>query len=181
MLTRFSVIERFLRLVNPLKDIYKLPPASLHIFLDGEGPTIAFNRGGSLFLNLRYYEAWRMLSTAYLILLVLMPRQTTRTSSLGDPRTGYVVLCSRSGLSSADGTRSTRAGSLLLLTRSHTIWLNSTTLRCDIIVSACVIVNTDLYFASGSTLSTSPQSHKRTLEDCLNCFCSTVDRWTCNL
>lgn len=53
------MIDRFLSLVGPLRDIYKLPPASIHIFLDGEGPTVAFNRGGSLFLNLRFYEAWR--------------------------------------------------------------------------------------------------------------------------
>lgn len=52
------VIKRFLSVVEPLREIYKLPPATLHIFLDGEGPTVAFNRGGSLFLNLRFYEAW---------------------------------------------------------------------------------------------------------------------------
>ncbi|KZW00398.1 hypothetical protein EXIGLDRAFT_639482 [Exidia glandulosa HHB12029] len=52
------VIERFLTLIGPLREIYKLPAASIHIFLDGEGPTVAFNRGGSLFLNLRFYEAW---------------------------------------------------------------------------------------------------------------------------
>jgi len=47
--------------VNPLKEIYKLPDTSVHIFLDSEGAAIAFNRGGSLFLNLRYYETWRAL------------------------------------------------------------------------------------------------------------------------
>ncbi|EJD52006.1 hypothetical protein AURDEDRAFT_181569 [Auricularia subglabra TFB-10046 SS5] len=52
------VIKRFLAVVAPLREIYKLPPASIHIYLDGEGPTVAFNRGGSLFLNLRFYEAW---------------------------------------------------------------------------------------------------------------------------
>ncbi|KAH7101322.1 hypothetical protein BKA62DRAFT_743455 [Auriculariales sp. MPI-PUGE-AT-0066] len=55
---KMASIERFLFVVNPLRDLYKLPPSSLHIFLDASGPTIAFNRGGSLFLNLRYYEAW---------------------------------------------------------------------------------------------------------------------------
>ena len=43
----------------PLADVYKLPAASLHIFYDTSGSRIAFNRNGSIFLNLRYYEAWR--------------------------------------------------------------------------------------------------------------------------
>lgn len=29
-----------------------------NIFWDREGPLIAFNRGGSIFCNARYYEAW---------------------------------------------------------------------------------------------------------------------------
>lgn len=54
-------LQRFMSLVTSLARIYQLPLASLHIFYDVEGPLIAFNRDGSIFLNLRFYEAWRKL------------------------------------------------------------------------------------------------------------------------
>jgi len=53
-----DVIARFLHVLLPLVSIYKIPQTSLHIFADKEGQLVAFNRGGSLFVNLRYYEAW---------------------------------------------------------------------------------------------------------------------------
>ncbi|KAI0060543.1 hypothetical protein BV25DRAFT_1908367 [Artomyces pyxidatus] len=51
-------LDRFLRILNPLISVYKLPASSLHVFADNEGQLIAFNRNGSLFMNLRYFEAW---------------------------------------------------------------------------------------------------------------------------
>ncbi|KAA1478156.1 hypothetical protein DENSPDRAFT_659742 [Dentipellis sp. KUC8613] len=51
-------IARFIHVLQPLAQIYRLPSSSLHIFYDAEGQLIAFNRNGSLFVNLRYYEAW---------------------------------------------------------------------------------------------------------------------------
>ena len=45
--------------MTPLAYIYQLPLTSLHIFYDLEDGIIAFNRNGSLFLSLRYFEAWR--------------------------------------------------------------------------------------------------------------------------
>jgi hypothetical protein len=30
----------------------------MHVFVDTKGPTIAFNRGGTIWLNLRFYLAW---------------------------------------------------------------------------------------------------------------------------
>lgn len=57
--TKLDSINRFLSIVRPLRRVYKLPDASLHIFYDLAGPLIAFNRNGALFLNLRYYEGWR--------------------------------------------------------------------------------------------------------------------------
>ncbi|KAF8581823.1 hypothetical protein K439DRAFT_1513339 [Ramaria rubella] len=52
-------IARFGDLVlQPLVRLYNIPSTSVHIFQDWEGPLIAFNRNGSLFLNLRYYVAW---------------------------------------------------------------------------------------------------------------------------
>ncbi|CCO34132.1 hypothetical protein BN14_08224 [Rhizoctonia solani AG-1 IB] len=52
-MTRFGNL-----IVTPLRTLYKLPPSSVHIFYDTKGGLIAFNRNGSLFLNLRYYEGW---------------------------------------------------------------------------------------------------------------------------
>ncbi|KZT61430.1 hypothetical protein CALCODRAFT_9895 [Calocera cornea HHB12733] len=52
-LQRFSSTIIFL-----IGELYGIPQTSLHIFFDMEGPLIAFNRNGSIFLNLRYYEAW---------------------------------------------------------------------------------------------------------------------------
>jgi hypothetical protein len=56
---KHDVLARFLHVLNPLVAIYKIPQSSLHVFADNEGQLIAFNRNGSLFVNLRYYEAWR--------------------------------------------------------------------------------------------------------------------------
>jgi len=54
-----DVLARFLHVLLPLVSIYKIPQTSLHVFADKEGQLVAFNRGGSLFMNLRYFEAWR--------------------------------------------------------------------------------------------------------------------------
>ncbi|TFK45667.1 hypothetical protein OE88DRAFT_1668942 [Heliocybe sulcata] len=51
-------LARFIYVIQELRDVYKLPAKSLHIFCDVGGELIAFNREGSLYLNLRYYEAW---------------------------------------------------------------------------------------------------------------------------
>jgi len=51
-------ITRFIHVMTPLANVYQLPLTSLHIFYDLEGGIIAFNRNGSIFLNLRYFEAW---------------------------------------------------------------------------------------------------------------------------
>ena len=52
-------IARFIHVMTPLANVYQLPLTSLHIFYDLGGGIIAFNRNGSIFLNLRYFEAWR--------------------------------------------------------------------------------------------------------------------------
>lgn len=52
-------LARFIHAVQPLAHIYTLPMTSMHIFYDMAGGLIAFNRNGSIFLNLRYFEAWR--------------------------------------------------------------------------------------------------------------------------
>lgn len=65
--TKRDEIARFIHVVSPLAKVYNLPMSSLHIFYDLGGGLIAFNRNASIFLNLRYFEAWRM------CLLVLSP------------------------------------------------------------------------------------------------------------
>lgn len=53
-------LARFIHVITPLAHwIYNLPMTSLHIFYGMAGGLIAFSRSGSIFLNLRYFEAWR--------------------------------------------------------------------------------------------------------------------------
>jgi hypothetical protein len=59
MRQKHDVLGRFLDVLKPLIEVYTIPQTSLHIFADEEGRFISFNRGGVLFLNLRYFEAWR--------------------------------------------------------------------------------------------------------------------------
>jgi hypothetical protein len=56
---KHDVLARFLHVLNPLVEVYKIPQTCLHVFADSEGQLVAFNRSGSLFMNLRYFEAWR--------------------------------------------------------------------------------------------------------------------------
>ena len=51
--------------MRPLAEVYRLPLTSLHIFYDLAGELIAFNRNASIFLNLRYFEAWRESNPTY--------------------------------------------------------------------------------------------------------------------
>lgn len=54
-------IMRFDTLLSALVDVYALPKGIMNIFYDmpEESQMISFNRNGNIFLNLRYYEAWR--------------------------------------------------------------------------------------------------------------------------
>ena len=56
---KHDVLARFLDVLKPLLEVYTIPQTSLHIFADKDGRFISFNRRGILFLNLRYFEAWR--------------------------------------------------------------------------------------------------------------------------
>lgn len=50
---------RYVQLVvKPVGEVFTLDPRSLHVFFDTSGPLMAFNRNGSLYLNLRYYLSW---------------------------------------------------------------------------------------------------------------------------
>lgn len=54
-----EALKRYIEhVVKPVGKIYNVDPRALHVFYDKAGPTIAFNRSGSLFFNLRYHLAW---------------------------------------------------------------------------------------------------------------------------
>ena len=53
---RAEAIALFESLLRDVADVYGLAPRALHIFCDGKGGTIAFNSGGSIFCNLRFFE-----------------------------------------------------------------------------------------------------------------------------
>lgn len=54
-----DALDRLINLIyRPVGAIFGLNPKSMHVFVDVTGPTIAFNRGGTIWLNLRYYLAW---------------------------------------------------------------------------------------------------------------------------
>ncbi|KAF9933479.1 hypothetical protein FBU30_005320 [Linnemannia zychae] len=51
-------LARFVKLLMVLaQDVFGLVPETMHVYYDPEGQAIAFNRGGSLFFNWRYYVA----------------------------------------------------------------------------------------------------------------------------
>jgi hypothetical protein len=52
-----QAMTRFNGILAELAKIFNLQLKSIQIFYDSEGPTIAFNLSGSLFMNLRYYLA----------------------------------------------------------------------------------------------------------------------------
>ncbi|KAJ2990920.1 hypothetical protein NUW58_g2727 [Xylaria curta] len=50
-----AAINSFAALLKDVGDVYQIPKNVLHIFYDEGGNTIAFNRDGSIFCNLRFY------------------------------------------------------------------------------------------------------------------------------
>nr|ODN97578.1 hypothetical protein L204_02996 [Cryptococcus depauperatus CBS 7855] len=50
---------RFIQqILVPLCEVYLLKPSVVNVFWDLEGGTIAFNRGGVIYCNARYFQAW---------------------------------------------------------------------------------------------------------------------------
>jgi hypothetical protein len=54
--SRVAGIARFEALLRDVGAVYGLSDRVLHIFYDEAGGTIAFNQGGSVFCNLRFWE-----------------------------------------------------------------------------------------------------------------------------
>lgn len=67
-----QALTRFVRILLPLERVYDLPQSALHIFYDSAGGLIAFNRSASLFVNFRFYEAWRESTWSLVYLRVLI-------------------------------------------------------------------------------------------------------------
>ena len=52
-------MQRFINdIIRPIVDVFNLDPRSVNVFVDVSGPSIAFNRAGTLFLNFRYHLIW---------------------------------------------------------------------------------------------------------------------------
>lgn len=45
-------------IIRPIIHVFNLDPKSVNVFVDVSGPSIAFNRGGTIFLNFRYHLIW---------------------------------------------------------------------------------------------------------------------------
>ncbi|KNZ80421.1 Sacsin [Termitomyces sp. J132] len=58
LINKQDLIARFIHILVKLSRVYDLPLTSLHVFYDIGGGLIAFNRNGSIFVNLRYYMEW---------------------------------------------------------------------------------------------------------------------------
>ncbi|KAK6910047.1 hypothetical protein I203_104076 [Kwoniella mangroviensis CBS 8507] len=50
---RFSI-----QILLPICQVFNLAPPVMNVFWDHAGPLIAFNKGGTIFCNARYYQAW---------------------------------------------------------------------------------------------------------------------------
>ncbi|GAA6015207.1 hypothetical protein JCM11491_000504 [Sporobolomyces phaffii] len=46
------------KILNPIGEVFGVNPQALNVFHDSEGPLIAFNRNGTIYVNFRYYLAW---------------------------------------------------------------------------------------------------------------------------
>nr|XP_019011143.1 uncharacterized protein I206_04455 [Kwoniella pini CBS 10737]OCF49924.1 hypothetical protein I206_04455 [Kwoniella pini CBS 10737] len=56
---KIDICYRFsTEILLPICKIFNLAPAVMNVFWDHSGPLIAFNRGGTIFCNARYYQAW---------------------------------------------------------------------------------------------------------------------------
>ncbi|KAF8553535.1 hypothetical protein OG21DRAFT_1485363 [Imleria badia] len=58
MKDKHEPLGRFVGTITPIATAFNLPITSLHIFYDVPGGPIAFNRGGNIYLNLRFFEEW---------------------------------------------------------------------------------------------------------------------------
>ncbi|WWC62006.1 uncharacterized protein I303_104593 [Kwoniella dejecticola CBS 10117] len=59
LMDKLDVSRRFsTHILLPICKTFNLAPEVMNVFWDHAGPLIAFNRGGTIFCNARYYQAW---------------------------------------------------------------------------------------------------------------------------
>ncbi len=51
-----TALNTFSLLLQDICDVYALPRKAMHVYYDQSGPTIAFNSGGAIFCNFRFYS-----------------------------------------------------------------------------------------------------------------------------
>ncbi|GAA5977366.1 hypothetical protein JCM5350_002442 [Sporobolomyces pararoseus] len=57
--THHDALNRLVsKILNPIGEVFGVNPQALNVFHDQEGPLIAFNRNGTIYVNFRYYLAW---------------------------------------------------------------------------------------------------------------------------
>ncbi|WVQ99431.1 hypothetical protein IAU59_006566 [Kwoniella sp. CBS 9459] len=56
---KMETCQRFaIDVLLPITKLFNLAPSVMNVFWDHQGPLIAFNRGGTIFCNARYFQAW---------------------------------------------------------------------------------------------------------------------------
>ncbi|WVF71489.1 hypothetical protein IAT40_006295 [Kwoniella sp. CBS 6097] len=56
---KMETCQRFaIDILLPITKLFNLAPSVMNVFWDHQGPLIAFNRGGTIFCNARYFQAW---------------------------------------------------------------------------------------------------------------------------
>jgi hypothetical protein len=95
MINMHDILARFVNVLTPVAELYGLSSTLLHVFYDIAGGSIAFNRDGSIFLNLRYFEAWReyclVCATADIVLILDNPDD--QDVQKGDSQGAHISWC----------------------------------------------------------------------------------------
>jgi hypothetical protein len=53
--SRAAPLNRFINILKDFVDVFGLTPKAIHVFYDDHANSVAFNRDGSLFFNLKFY------------------------------------------------------------------------------------------------------------------------------
>jgi hypothetical protein len=53
--SRIAPLSQFINILKDLADVFEITPKAIHIFYDNSVNSIAFNRDGALFFNLKFY------------------------------------------------------------------------------------------------------------------------------
>ena len=117
-----DTIARLIHVIQPIRvrDLYQLPPTSVHVFCNPLGGTIAFNRNASIFPNLRFFEAWHMdnsfccgtCSPSVSLPLPLTYTRPPQVSTVSSPHFTHIPHASYRRLQQVSPTSSTRSANV---------------------------------------------------------------------